>query len=137
MSYGGSSKTREVSGRLLEMAGIKRRITEPGMTVTLCDEYGDDLYALEHPWSVEGLTNEQFDTGMQNLRTALGENGWKVREGEVDGADRPELHASNETEHFSVKITAHRAEPGKEPVLGFSVASRCYRAASHAAANNA
>ncbi|MFE2548853.1 hypothetical protein ACFXGI_09940 [Streptomyces sp. NPDC059355] len=125
------AKTREVSARLLELAGIKGKVTEPGMgmSVVVCDEYGQDLYALEHRWSVGGMTSDQYDAGMQNLRKALGGNGWKISK------DSPEIQASNETEHFSVTVTA-RTE-ALEPTLDFSVSSRCYRAASHTAVNKA
>ncbi|MFF3860330.1 hypothetical protein [Streptomyces sp. NPDC002209] len=124
------AKTRQVSARLLEMAGVKGKVTEPrtGMGFVVCDEYGQDLYALEHRWSVGGMTSDQYDAGMQNLRKALGENGWKISK---DGPD--EIRATNETEHFFVEVTAHTAT--LEPTLDFSVGSRCYRAASHAAVN--
>ncbi|MCC0097253.1 hypothetical protein K7B10_21140 [Streptomyces flavotricini] len=121
------AKTREVSARLLEMAGVKGKVTEPrtGVSVVVCDEYGQDLYALEHRWSVGGMTSDQYDAGMQNLRKALGENGWRISE------DGPEIQASNEAEHFFVTVTAHTAT--LEPTLDFTVNSRCYRATSHAA----
>ncbi|WP_030160211.1 hypothetical protein [Streptomyces sp. NRRL S-244] len=125
------TKTREVSGRLLEMAGITGKVTETGMSALVCDEYGDDLFALQHHWSVNGLTSDQVDTGVLNLRKALGENGWKIREG------RPEISASNEKELFAVTVTADKTALGQEPMLNFSVSSPCYRAASHAAANKA
>ncbi|WP_158709910.1 hypothetical protein [Streptomyces katrae] len=124
------AKTREVSGRLLEMAGVKGKVTEPrtGMNFVVCDEYGQDLYALHHRWSVGGMTSDQYEAGMQNLRKALGENGWKISKVSPD-----EIRATNETEHFFVEVISHTATP--EPTLDFSVSSRCYRAASHAAVN--
>ncbi len=132
------TKTREVSSRLLEMAGVKGRVTESGMSATLCDTYADDRFAMEHSWSLYGLTGDQVDTGMETLRHALGENGWKIiRQSKTNSVDQhPEIYAVNETEHFSVEATALQGG-GKEPMLAFTVHSACYRAASPYAANHA
>ncbi|MFE3765869.1 hypothetical protein ACFXPI_29370 [Streptomyces sp. NPDC059104] len=124
-------KAREVSDRLLKIAGITGEVEEPGMRTTVCDEYGDDLFSVQHPWSVGGLTYGQVDTGMRNLREALAESGWKVEFQELGS----EIHARNEKEHFTVTVTARAATLGGKPALDFSVDSRCYRAASHSAAN--
>ncbi len=124
------AKTREVSARLLELAGVEGKVTEPGtgMSLVVCDEYGQDLYALEHRWSVGGMTSDQYDAGLQNLRKTLGGNGWEIKK---DGPD--EIKATNEAGHFSVKVAAHTAT--LEPTLDFTVNSRCYQATSHAAYN--
>lgn len=132
------TKTREVSGRLREMVGFEGGVTESGMSGIGCDSYADDRFTLEHSWSLHGLTGDQVDAGMETLRKALGENGWKITKvNEPNGADRdPEIFAVNEAEHFTVKVTALKGG-GKEPRLGFSVHSACYRAASRDAANHA
>ncbi|MCF3184030.1 hypothetical protein IPZ70_29395 [Streptomyces polychromogenes] len=127
-------KTKAVSSRLLEMTGIKGRVTEPGPSISRCDEYGDDLFSLSHPWSVYALTNEQVDTGMANLRKALGENGWKItKDGKANTpAQDPEIWAENKTEQFAMNVTA-RKDGGNQTMLLFSVVSACYRAASSSA----
>ncbi|MER7463547.1 hypothetical protein [Streptomyces sp. NPDC097981] len=132
------TKTREVSSRLLEMAGVKGRVAESGMRATGCDSYADDRFAMEHSWSLYGLAGDQVDTGMETLRQALDENGWKItRENKTNSVDQhPEIYAVNETEHFSVKAAALNGG-GKEPMLAFTVYSACYRAASPYAANHA
>ncbi len=127
-------KARAVSSRLLEMTGVKGKVTEPGPSVSRCDEYGDDLFSLTHPWSVYALTDEQVDTGMANLRKALTENGWKItKEGKADSAAQsPEIWAENNTEGFAMNVTALKGR-GADTMLNFSVVSRCYRAASSSA----
>ncbi|MFE2928485.1 hypothetical protein [Streptomyces goshikiensis] len=72
------TKTKQASGSLLEMTGVKGNVTEPGPSVTRCREYGDDLFSLSHPWSVYEITGEQVEAGLTNLRKALGGNGWKI-----------------------------------------------------------
>ncbi len=102
------TKAKEVAGRLLEMTGVNGKVTEPGPSVSRCGEYGDDLFSTSHPWSVYGLTDDQVDTGMQNLRKALGDNGWKItKDGEARSADRePEIYAENKADQFAFHVTA-------------------------------
>ncbi|WP_280920669.1 hypothetical protein [Streptomyces sp. SPB4] len=45
------------------------------MRTTVCDECGGDPFSGQHPWPVGGLTCEQVDTGVRNLRKAPAENG--------------------------------------------------------------
>ncbi|MFE2143119.1 hypothetical protein ACFXA3_15495 [Streptomyces sp. NPDC059456] len=123
------SKTGEVSERLRKLAGVEGRVTEPDMSLVVCDEYGENLFDIQHHWSLNVQTTDKVDTGMQNLRKALGENGWKITE------DGPKIVASNETDHFSMTVTVHDPALGHDPMLDFTVGSRCYRASSRAALN--
>ncbi|MCS0639299.1 hypothetical protein NX801_27405 [Streptomyces sp. LP05-1] len=127
-------KAKEVSSRLLEMTGVKGKVTEPGPRVSRCYEYGDDLFSTTHPWSVYGLTDEQVDTGMANLRKALKENGWTItKDGKANSkAQSPEIYAENKAEQFAMNVTALKHE-GPDTMLNFSVVSACYRAASASA----
>ncbi len=128
------TKAREVSSRLLELTGIKGKVTEPGPSVSRCSEYGEDLFSTSHPWSVYALTDAQVDSGMQNLRTKLGEHGWKItKDGKANSqAQDPEIYAENKTEQFAVHVVAMK-DGGNQTMLNFKVVSACYRAASAAA----
>ncbi|MFE9637121.1 hypothetical protein [Streptomyces sp. NPDC006463] len=128
-------KAKAVSSRLLEMSGVQGKVTEPGPSVSRCSEYGDDLFSTSHPWSVYGLTDDQVETGMANLRKALNENGWKItKDGKANSnAQSPEIYAENKTEQFAVQVTGLKDRGPVETMLNFSVVSACYRAASASA----
>ncbi|MEU5811116.1 hypothetical protein [Streptomyces sp. NPDC047718] len=131
-------KTREVSSRLVEMTGVKGRVTESHMSGGNCDTYGgDDRFMMHHSWSLYGLTGDQVGNGMETLHKALVENGWTIiSETKADSSDQhAEIYAANEAEHFSVMATLKRGD--REPRFDFSVHSACYRAASAYAANHA
>ncbi|MET9699326.1 hypothetical protein ABZY31_20695 [Streptomyces sp. NPDC006529] len=125
-------KTKQVSSALLELAGVKGKVTEPGPSLSRCREYGDDLFSMSHPWSVYEISDEQVDTGMQNLRKALGENGWQItKDGKAASeAQDPEIYAENKAERFAVHVTGSRKSATGKPMLLFKVVSLCYRAAS-------
>lgn len=127
-------KAKMVASRLLEMTGVKGKVTEPGPSISRCREYGDDLFSTSHPWSVYGLTGEQVDTGMANLRKGLNENGWKItKDGKANSkAQDPEIYAENNDEQFAVHVTGIKQTAHGDTMLLFSVVSKCYRAASAA-----
>ncbi|MET9963536.1 hypothetical protein ABZ128_31440 [Streptomyces sp. NPDC006326] len=129
------TKTKQVSSRLLEMTGIKGKVTEPGPSVSRCREYGDDLFSTDHPWSVYEISDEQVEEGMQNLRKALGENGWKItKDGKANSkAQDPEIYAENKAEQFAVHITGMKKSATGGSLILFNVVSACYRAASASA----
>lgn len=127
-------KAKLVSSGLLEMAGVKGKVTEPGPSVSRCREYGDDLYSLSHPWSVYEISDEQVDTGMANLRKGLTENGWKItKDGKAKSqAQDPEIYAENDGQGFAMVVTGMKKTATGGPMLLFEVVSKCYRAASAA-----
>ncbi|MEU9087789.1 hypothetical protein [Streptomyces sp. NPDC048357] len=126
------TKTKQVSSNLLEMAGIKGKVTEPGPSVTRCREYGDDLFSMSHPWSVYDITDEQVDTGITNLRTALNENGWKItKDGKANSqAQDAEIYAENNAEQFALHVTGSKKSATGNPMLLFKVVSKCFKAES-------
>ncbi|CAL9289111.1 hypothetical protein [Streptomyces sp. SudanB25_2051] len=128
------TKARGVSSRLLAMTGVKGKVTEPGPGVSRCYEYGDDLFSTSHPWSVYGLTDDQVDTGMRNLRKALDENGWKItKDGKAPSENQdPEIYAENRNEQFTLHVTAYK-DGGAQTMLHFKVVSACFRAESASA----
>ncbi|CAL9455567.1 hypothetical protein [Streptomyces sp. enrichment culture] len=128
------TKARSVASRLLEMTGVKGKVTEPGPSISRCYEYGDDLFSTSHPWSVYGLTDDQVDTGMRNLRKALGENGWKItKDGKASSKNEdPEIYAENTSEQFALHVTAYK-DGGVQTMLHFDVVSACFRAESASA----
>ncbi|MCP9987004.1 hypothetical protein LUX01_10125 [Streptomyces sudanensis] len=127
-------KAKEVSSRLLEMTGVKGKVTEPGPGISRCDEYGDDLFSTSHPWSVYGLTDDQVDAGMRNLRKTLGTNGWKItKDGKAPSKNQdPEIYAENKSEQFALHVTAYK-DGGDQTMLHFKVVSACFRAESTSA----
>ncbi|MEU2449805.1 hypothetical protein ABZ605_07075 [Streptomyces sp. NPDC012765] len=126
------TKTKQVSSRLLEMTGVKGKVSEPGPSVSRCSEYGEDLFATEHPWSVYEISDAQVEEGMQNLRKALGENGWKItKDGQANSqAQDPEIYAENKAEQFDVHVTGRRKTETGQSMLLFKVVSACFRATS-------
>lgn len=128
------TKAKNVASRLFEMTGVKGKVTEPGPSISRCDDYGDDLFSTSHPWSLYGLSNDQVDTGMQNLRKELGKNGWKItKDGRAPSKDQdPEIYAENPRDQFALHVTAYK-NGGDQTMLHFKVVSACFRAESAAA----
>ncbi|MFE9929349.1 hypothetical protein [Streptomyces sp. NPDC005533] len=126
------TKTKQVSSTLLEMTGVKGKVTEPGPSVTRCREYGDDLFSMSHPWSVYEITDEQVDTGITNLRKALNENGWKItKDGKANSeAQDPEIYAENDAEQFALHVTGSKKSATGNPMILFKVVSKCFKAES-------
>ncbi|WP_236240114.1 hypothetical protein [Streptomyces sp. CC228A] len=124
-------KAKEVSSRLLDMTGLKGKVTEPGPRIDRCEEYGDDLFSLHFPWAVYDISEDDVDRGMENLRKELVRNGWKItKDGKANSkAQQPEIFADNKAEQFAVHVQGLKRKDGDRR-LAFTVVSACFRAES-------
>ncbi|MFF4405824.1 hypothetical protein ACFY2W_32615 [Streptomyces sp. NPDC001262] len=126
------SKTKDASSQLLEMIGVKGKVTEPGPGISRCDNDSDrnDLYLVRHPWSVYDVSNDDLQRGMENLRVALPEKGWKIlKDGVANSKDQdPEIYAENKELHYAAHFTWMRNNSSGQPMINVSVVSSCFRA---------
>lgn len=126
------SKTKSVSSQLLEMIGVKGKVTQPGPGLAKCDDEPDakDLYIMNHPWSVYGVSNDILKQGMENLRKSLPERGWKIlKDGETKSVARdPEILAENKKLRYAAHIVWMRTSASGRPMINVTVVSGCFRA---------
>lgn len=127
----GRSETRDVSSRILDLAGIQGEVSEPGPGVSTCEadpEMEDNLYILRHPWSIHGLAVEALEEGMDNLRRELPRRGWRIlEEGELNNAVRsPRILFENRDVEFAANIVL-RGKGTDDPMLEVTVVSACFR----------
>ncbi|MFD7630961.1 hypothetical protein ACFV7Q_33900 [Streptomyces sp. NPDC059851] len=120
-------KSRETAQRLLGLTGVKGTVSDTGVDVSRCAEYGKDLFSTSHPWTVSGLTDADVDAGLAHLRTALPEHGWKVDGG---GAQGPQVRAAHRADGYDLTVTGAKSAGQGKAALTFSVVSACYRATS-------
>ncbi|MEU3183602.1 hypothetical protein ABZ707_05210 [Streptomyces sp. NPDC006923] len=133
------SKTKDVSSQIFDMIGIKQgKTTEPGPSISPCEQDPERLFLSRHPWSLYGVSEEELKQGFARLRENLPKRGWKIVEyGPNKSAARTlELTADFEKERFSVNAELNiGGEPEKdhvsaddEPLILVNVVSGCFRA---------
>lgn len=127
------ASTKDVSSQVFDMIGIRAgKTTEPGPSISTCEEDPEHLFLARHPWSLYGVSPDELKQGFQRLRENLPKNGWKIVEyGPNKSANKNlELTADSEKERFSINAELHvTGDSGKkEPLILVTVVSGCYRA---------
>ncbi|MGK5631958.1 hypothetical protein [Streptomyces sp. URMC 123] len=124
--------TKRVSSDLLDMTGVKAKVTEPGPGVAYCEDEPDrkDLYVLRHPWSLYGVPKETLEEGMRRLHEELPRKGWKILKDGKDSSPNQNWNilAENQQLRHSADITLMRRDAGKQPLLSVVVVSACFQA---------
>ncbi|MEV5199754.1 hypothetical protein [Streptomyces sp. NPDC053720] len=127
-------QVNDISSRLLDLMGVKGKVTEPSAAVNFCETVDPDLqkyYAIHHPWSVYDLEAGTFGQAMENLRRALPEHGWKItKDGETNSIARnPEIIAVNKKSRHTITVEWAKERSGDlKQIIAVDVSSRCYRA---------
>jgi hypothetical protein len=127
----GRAETRDVSSRILDLAGIQGEVSEPGPGVSTCDadpDMEENLYIIRHPWSIYGLPAEKLEEGMSNLRRELPRRGWEIlEEGELNNTARsPRILFENRDVEYAANVVL-RGKDTNEPMLEVTVVSACFR----------
>ena len=128
-------KAKAASSAIYEMIDMRTaKVTEPGPSVSTCDEDPEHLYKTMHPWSVYGVSEDELKAGFQRLREELPKKGWKI----VDyGPNKSQakslsLTADSEKDRFSVNAVLIVSTPTnpheKKPLIMVNVVSGCWRA---------
>ncbi|MCS0603011.1 hypothetical protein NX794_17585 [Streptomyces sp. LP11] len=128
-------KAKAVSSQIYELINIPSgKATEPGPSISTCDQDPEHLYQTVHPWSVYGVPENELKAGFQRLRNGLPGKGWKiVQYGPDKSRDKTlQLTADSETEPFSVNaelwVSSPTAGHEKEPKILINIVSGCWRA---------
>ncbi|MGV9357304.1 hypothetical protein [Streptomyces misionensis] len=128
-------KAKAVSSQIYDLIRLpSAKVTEPGPSISTCDQDPEHLYKTVHPWSVYGVSEDELKAGFQRLRDGLPGKGWKiVRYGPNKSHNKTlELTADSKTEPFSVDAELWVSSPAagreKEPKILINVVSGCWRA---------
>jgi len=128
-------KAKGVSSQIYDLINLpSAKVTEPGPSISTCEQDPEHLYQTVHPWSVYGVPEDELKAGFQRLRDGLPGKGWKiVRYGPNKSRNKTlELTADSKTEPFSVDaelwVSSPTAGREKEPKILINIVSGCWRA---------
>ncbi|MEU9982288.1 hypothetical protein [Streptomyces sp. NPDC050856] len=131
--------TERASSRVLEMIGLKGKVTRGRATPLDCSGYEPEgrVRQNRHPWSVYGVPFAELEKAYRGLRTALPAHGWEIVEDGPDSsrARTPTLVANSRDGEFSVRVSLmdRRAKKDSESLIHVTVVSRCYEVPPSAA----
>jgi hypothetical protein len=125
-----------LSSRLLEALKIKGKVTDIAPMASSCDVGDGDTKryrVVRHPWSIYDVDNKTLEKGMNNLAARLPQQGWKVVK---DGPDTSKnrnrrILAVHTKTHVQMDATWRKRDEGDDPIISFSVYSRCFRDPGH------
>ncbi|MGW4202205.1 hypothetical protein [Streptomyces sp. NPDC004726] len=124
-----TQETKKVSSDLLDLIGVKGKVSEPGPGVTECGDGKDreKYYQMRHPWSLRPASGGQLGDVMERLKAELPKNGWKVVHFKQDNSPNKNLRliADHDERRFSVSIV-HMVKDNP-PYLSVTVVSGCYQ----------
>ena len=128
-------KAKAASSAIYEMIAMRTaKVTEPGPSVSTCDEDPEHLYKTIHPWSVYGVSEDELKAGFRRLREELPKKGWKIVDygPNKSKAKSLSLTADSEKDRFSVNAVLMVSTPTnpheKKPLIMVNVVSGCWRA---------
>ncbi|MFE0738585.1 hypothetical protein [Streptomyces sp. NPDC058855] len=126
--------TQRTSSQVLDMIGLKGKVTEGGPLPLKCEGYAsDEVEQMDHPWSIYDLPYEELEQAYEGMRTKLPAKGWKVTQ---DGPDEspaktPTLRADAPDGDYAVRLQLmdNRKDPTSKTkaLIGVTVVSRCFR----------
>ena len=120
------------SSRILEMLGVKGKVTESGAMASPCSDYdSEEVSRARHPWSLYAAPFADMEKGMERLRVQLPKDGWTITKDGGDGTqgNSPQIIAESKGGEFAVDIRLHKAGKAEksEDLLEVTVESACYR----------
>lgn len=123
--------TQRVSSQVLDMIGLKGKVTEGAPLPLECGGYDGKVERMDHPWSIYDLPYEELEQAYNRMRTTLPAKGWKIT---MDGPDKsiaktPTLRAESADGEFGVELQLMDNRKDKDPtsVLAVTVLSRCFQ----------
>lgn len=124
----------ELSSAVLDMVHVKGRVTEGDPMELPWDEGADPdaFHNITHLWSLYGVDNAVLERGMASLAGHLPEGGWIVVGNGPDSSRNrnQEILATHLATKTQIDVTWLKGLDGHEPLITFSVYSRCFRAPS-------
>lgn len=133
-------KVHGTSSQLLDIMGVKGKVSEPGPSTLACSDYPDDqtVHRMRHPWSVYGVPDDELRRAMDRLRDRLPRNGWKITKDGVDSSrsKSPQIIAESSADRLAVDIRLGIEPAGGEysSMIEVTVSSDCFRSQSADAA---
>ncbi|MFB7374380.1 hypothetical protein ACFC0D_31600 [Streptomyces sp. NPDC056222] len=124
---------RQTSSHILDMTGLKGKVTKPGPLPLPCDSYEPEgqVIQMRHNWSIYDLPFEELEKGYATLRTAFTKNGWKiVSDGpDTSKAKTPTMVADSPDGEHSADVRLMDNRKAKDPtsVLAVTVVSGCFQ----------
>ncbi|WP_234426770.1 hypothetical protein [Streptomyces niger] len=127
-----ADETEKASSEILDLAGVKGKVTESGAFAMPCAGYSSEkVYRAHHPWSLYGLPFEELKKAFGRLRDGLPGHGWKIVKDGPDGSPSkaPQIIANHKGGDFSVDIRLHdeSKRSGKTSLLEVTVESACFK----------
>lgn len=124
-------RASELSSRILDLMGVKGKVTEPGSGVSVCpaDPEKKRLYRIRHPWALYGASDASLGEGMENLRKGLSEDGWKIISDETaESRDQdPVIRAEHEEMKYALDVVWERKTAEHEPQISVTLLSACFK----------
>lgn len=99
--------TEAMSSQILDIIGIKGKVTEPGPGVTSCAGMDPQkFFKVRHPWSLYGVPVPDLRNAMDRLKTELPRHNWKITSYGPDKsrAKSLTLYADSTKKKFTVQI---------------------------------
>ncbi|RDG38984.1 hypothetical protein [Streptomyces corynorhini] len=125
--------TERKSSQIMELLGMKGKLTQSGALPSPCSEDGSESGTLQayHPWSVYGVPNEELTSAMGRLRERLPKNGWRIIKEGPDGtaSKAPQIVADSTDKEFSadIRLSVEPAGSDKTSLIEVTVVSACFR----------
>ncbi|MGK5628057.1 hypothetical protein [Streptomyces sp. URMC 123] len=120
-----------LSSRVLEMTGIKGKVTDTGPLAGSCESGGADkkkYRMVTHPWSLYGVDNTVLEKGMDNLATELPKRGWEITKKGPDSSKNRnlEIKAVHGQTYTLMEAVWMKGLDGHEAMIAFNLYSRCF-----------
>ncbi|WP_186777850.1 hypothetical protein [Streptomyces salinarius] len=117
-----------VSSGIYDLIGVQGKASDDQSTVMSCsDENRETHFRILHPWSFYPATASDLHVAMEQLKTELPKNGWKIVDYGPDTSKNKNIRMTADNDDKKASIRVVEMAKNDPPKLSMDVVSGCFR----------
>ncbi len=117
-----------VSSGIYDLIGVRGNASNSQSTVVSCSgENRETHFRILHPWNFYPATASDLHVAMEQLRTELPKNGWKIVDYGADTSKNKNIRMTADSDDKKASVRVIEMEKNDPPKLSMDVVSGCFR----------
>ncbi|WP_205616698.1 hypothetical protein [Streptomyces sp. OM5714] len=117
-----------VSSGIYDLIGVRGKASNDQSTVLSCsDENRETHFRILHPWNFYPATASDLHVAMEQLKTELPKNGWRIADYGPDTSKNKNIRMTADNDDKKASIRVIEMAKNDPPKLSMDVVSGCFR----------
>ncbi|MEW1997938.1 hypothetical protein ACFWFH_25285 [Streptomyces coelicoflavus] len=118
----------KVSSGIYDLIGVRGKASNDQSTVMSCsDESRETHFRILHPWNFYPATASDLHAAMEQLKTELPKNGWRIVDYGPDTSKNKNIRMTADNDDKKASIRVIEMAKNDPPKLSMDVVSGCFR----------